>query len=64
MSGTVLALLAAVCFSLSYVLLRRGQVDLEVDDDGLFPNLCLGAIVLCGSTVVKLWLEPVQVTRL
>ena len=62
MSGTVLALLAAVCFSLSYVLLRRGQVDLEVDDDGLFPNLCLGAIVLCGSTVVKLWLEPVQVT--
>lgn len=64
MPGAVSALLAAVCYSLSYVLLRRGQVDLDADDNGLFPILFLGSFVLCGAAIVELWSKPVEVATL
>jgi drug/metabolite transporter (DMT)-like permease len=54
MTGVVPALLCAVCYSLSYVLLHRGQADLDSDDNGLLPILVVGSLILGVATLVKL----------
>lgn len=52
MPGQVTAVFSAVCYALSYICLRRGQADTHAPDNGLFPVLMIGAIVLGGGWVI------------
>ncbi|MCL6517680.1 EamA family transporter [Alicyclobacillus sp.] len=53
MTGVLPALLCAVCYSLSYVLLHRGQAELESEDNGLLPVLVVGALTLGFAAVIR-----------
>src|SRR6056297_2159215 len=46
MSGLVTAVLSVFCYSLAYVLLHKGQVETETEDNGLFPVLVVGSLTL------------------
>ncbi|MCL6548646.1 MAG: DMT family transporter [Alicyclobacillus sp.] len=51
MSGTFAALMMVFCYALSYVFLHKGHVESEAEDNGLFPVLCIGALVLGAGAV-------------
>jgi uncharacterized membrane protein len=58
MSGTIVAFLSASCYSLSYVLLHKGHAKSETSDNGLFPVLFIGCIVLGIGALYKFLLDP------
>lgn len=52
MPGEGTALIAAGCYALSYVFLRKGQSESSLPDHGLFPILLLGVLTLGGSFTI------------
>jgi len=46
--GVFTAFLAALCYALSYVSIRKGQVDSDAPDNGLLPVLFISACILGG----------------
>jgi len=51
--GEATALIAASCYSLSYVLLRKGQAERDLPDHGLFPVLFISVLTLGTSLVLS-----------
>lgn len=51
MPGELTAVLSALCYSLSYVLLRKGQTTSDPPDHGLFPILFTSAMTLFGASL-------------
>lgn len=60
MAGEVTALLSAVCYAVSYLLLRKYQSDhyTVAFDNGLFNILLIGTISLATALYVHGWLHP------
>jgi drug/metabolite transporter (DMT)-like permease len=54
MPGEVTALFAAICYSLSYVLLHKGQSEAETRDNGLLPILTISGVTLGLALAAKL----------
>lgn len=52
MPGEATALIAAGCYALSYVFLRKGQSESALPDHGLLPILMLGVLTLGTSCVI------------
>lgn len=55
MPGEVTALFAAICYSLSYVLLHKGQSEIKTRDNGLLPVLAISGVTL-GLALVGKWM--------
>jgi drug/metabolite transporter (DMT)-like permease len=53
--GEVAALFSAICYALSYILLRKGQAETKADelDNGLFPILFISSSVLLLCLILK-----------
>ena len=64
MPGEATALIAAFCYSMSYVLLRKGQTSTSLPDHGLFPVLFISTLTLgvslVGSYTVGATMSPFQ----
>lgn len=60
MPGEVTAILAALCYSLSYVLLRKGQVTSAPRDNGLLPVLGISFITLALAITLQFTLDPTE----
>jgi len=56
--GEITAVLAALCYSLSYVLLRKGQVTSAPKDNGLLPILTISFVTLSGSVAAQWLADP------
>ncbi|QQE78272.1 DMT family transporter [Alicyclobacillus sp. SO9] len=52
MPGLFTAILSVFCYSFAYVLLHKGQVETEAEDNGLFPVLLVGSITLGIAALV------------
>ncbi len=49
MPGEVIALLCALCYSLTYIFLHKAQSDAETIDDGLLPVLGVSSVTLTAA---------------
>ncbi len=58
MSGIMIAILAAIGYSLSYVFLRKAQTISILPDHGLFPVLGIGGFMLGFSSLIQLFRSP------
>lgn len=58
MSGELTAFLSAICYSLSYVFLRKGQVERETPDNGLFLVLAVSSAVLVFASLIHMAMGP------
>ena len=56
--GEATALIAASCYSLSYVLLRKGQAERDLPDHGLFPVLFISVLTLGASLALSQLIRP------
>ncbi|SHK76780.1 DMT family transporter [Alicyclobacillus tolerans] len=53
MSGVMFAVLSTLCYSLSYVVLRRGQSEAAITDAGLLPVLIVSTLLLDGFWLIN-----------
>ncbi|MEB3102882.1 EamA family transporter [Ferviditalea candida] len=60
MSGIIIAILATVSYSLSYVFLRKAQTTSNLPDHGLFPVLGIGGFMLGLSLLIQIFRSPNQ----
>ncbi|KPV41839.1 EamA family transporter [Alicyclobacillus ferrooxydans] len=58
MQGVVTATIAALCYALSYIFIRKGQVDSNPGDHGLFPVLVVSGATLTTALFIKVQRNP------
>jgi drug/metabolite transporter (DMT)-like permease len=60
LSGEVTALLSAILYALSYLLLRKGQAETKMDefDNGLFLILLVSGSALSLALIAGIWMHP------
>ena len=58
MQGEITALLSAACYAISNLLLRKGQKDTHRSDNGLFPVLTIGGLILLFAFIIDVIADP------
>ncbi|QSO50240.1 DMT family transporter [Alicyclobacillus curvatus] len=61
MPGEVTALLAAMCYAISNLLVRKGQKDTHPSDNGLFPILVITGFILLAYLIVDHVRDPAPI---